>query len=99
VRGISLNFTGPEQGLDDPYAFAANGNVANQPPVYILNSEIDTLRASGEAYARLLIAAGVEVVLEMEKGARHGHLNEPFNELGSLSLDRMARWLRGRTAQ
>jgi acetyl esterase len=96
VREICLNFVGSEAGFTDPYAFAAIGDVGNQPPVYVLNAEIDTLRASGEAYAAQLAAAGVEVEVEMEPDARHGHLNEPFGGLGSRSLERMVSWLERR---
>ena len=52
VREINLNFTGSEAALADPYAFAANGDVSGQPPVLILNSEADELRASGECVRR-----------------------------------------------
>jgi acetyl esterase/lipase len=93
VRDINLQFTGSEATLDDPYAFAANGEVGGQPPVLILNSEADALRASGEAYAEQLRAAGVEVTLGLEPGTGHGHLNEPDNPGAQRSLDRLTRWL------
>jgi acetyl esterase/lipase len=92
-RDISLNFTGDEAGLGNPYAFAANGDVSGQPPVYILNSEADRLRASGEAYARQLQDAGVVVKVEHEPGTVHGHLNEPQSPGGRESVDRIRRWL------
>jgi acetyl esterase/lipase len=49
------------------------------------------------AYAAQLAAAGVEVTVEMEPGARHGHLNEPFDGLGTRSLERMLAWLDAHT--
>ena len=98
VRDINLQFTGSEEVLDDPCAFAANGEVGGQPPVFILNSEADTLRASGEAYAEQLQAAGVDVTVECEPGVQHGHLNEPDNPGGQASLDRMTRWLEEQAA-
>jgi acetyl esterase/lipase len=61
--------------------------------VYVLNAEADPLRASGEAYAAQLEAAGVEVRVELEPGARHGHLNEPFTRPGERSLERISSWL------
>ena len=72
MQQLNLNYVGEEAGLADPYAFPANGDAAGQPPVYILNSESDELRASGEAYAAQLAAAGVEVRVEFEPGTRHG---------------------------
>lgn len=93
VRDINLNFVGSEAALDDPYAFAANGDVAGQPPVFILNSEIDTLRASGEAYACQLEAAGVAVTVEHEPGTEHGHLNEPSSPASARSIERIVGWI------
>lgn len=93
VRALNLIFTGGEVGLADPYAFAGNGDVSGQPPTYILNSEADQLRASGEAYAEQLRYAGVEVKVEFEPGTQHGHVNEPYSEGGQRSLARIAAWL------
>jgi acetyl esterase len=95
VRDINLQFTGGEHGLSDPYAFAANGDVSRQPPVYILNAEADPLRASGEAYAQRLRDAGVRVHVEFEPGAEHGHVNDPYSPGGQRSLERIATWLAG----
>ncbi len=93
VRGINLMYVDDEAGLADPYAFAANGDTSGQPPVYVLNSEADSLRASGEAYAAQLENAGVVVKVEFEPGTGHGHLNQPFLPGGERSLDRIAEWL------
>lgn len=90
---MNLNFTGTAVALADPYAFPANGDVAGQPPVYVLNSDTDFLRASGEAYAAQLATASVPVRVEFEPGSRHGHLDEPFTVAGERSLDRMTAWL------
>lgn len=94
TRDMSLQFAGSEDVLEDPYAFPGNGDVSGQPPVYILNSEADTLRSSGEFYAEQLRAVGVDVTVEFEPGTQHGQLNEPYTEGGQLSLDRIANWLR-----
>jgi acetyl esterase len=95
IRNLNLNFTGGEAGLAGPYAFAANGDVSGQPPVYILNADADRLRASGEAYAEQLRTAGVRVEVEFEPGTQHGHVNEPYSPGGPRSIDRIARWLVG----
>ena len=96
VRAINVNFVGAEEALDDPYAFAANGDVSGQPPVLVLNSEADELRASGEAYAAELEGAGVEVALEYEPGTAHGHLNEPDQPAAVRSIERIVSWIDGR---
>ncbi|MEX5632639.1 alpha/beta hydrolase [Parafrankia sp. FMc2] len=95
---INRNFTGAEAALADPYAFPANGDAAGQPPVYLLNSDTDFLRASGEAYAAQLATAGVPVRVEFEPGSLHGHLNEPFTPAAERSLDRITAWLTSTTA-
>jgi acetyl esterase len=93
VREINLNYVGSEEALGDPYAFAANGDVSGQPPVFILNSEADALRSSGEAYGAQLSAAGVPVVVEYEPDSAHGHLNEPDSPAATRSIERMVRWI------
>jgi acetyl esterase len=90
---MSLNYAGTAAVLEDSYAFPGLGNVAGLPPTYILNSEVDLLRPSGEAFGADLKAAGVEVTLEYEPGSGHGHLNEPLSDAAQRSIDRMAAWL------
>jgi acetyl esterase/lipase len=93
VRDLTLNYAGDGATLADPYAFPANGDVSGLPPTFVLTCENDSLRSSGEAYADQLAAAGVDVTLQMEPGAAHGDLNEPFTPEAVRSLDRIADWL------
>jgi acetyl esterase/lipase len=90
---LHRNYAGSEAACRDPYAFAGNGDVSNQPPVYIVNSEADRLRASGELYSDQLRAAGVPVQVEFEPNTAHGHLNEPYSEGGPRTIDRIVNWL------
>ncbi|BDZ44472.1 alpha/beta hydrolase [Naasia aerilata] len=92
-RYLNLNFVGSEESLADLYAFAGNGDASGLPPVYILNSDVDQLRASGEEYGRQITAAGGQVVVELEPGAHHGHLDQPYSAAGQASVDRIAHWL------
>ncbi len=94
VREMNLQYAGSEEALDDPYAFAPNGDVGGQPPVFILNSDVDVLRASGEAYADALRAAGVDVTMAMEPDTGHGHVNEPDHPGAARSIERITAWLR-----
>ncbi|WP_307873979.1 MULTISPECIES: alpha/beta hydrolase fold domain-containing protein [unclassified Frankia] len=96
VEEFNLQFAGTADVLADPYAFAGNGDISGQPPVYVLNADADYLRASGEAYAAQLDLAGVSVTVEFEPSAEHGHLNAPFQTPGERSLERIVCWLRGR---
>ena len=96
VPAINLHLVGEAALLDDPYAFPANGDVAGLPAAYIINSEIDSLRASGEAFARQLAEASVDVVVETEAGTQHGHLDQPLEPHGARSMERIVRWIRSR---
>lgn len=77
IRDMNLQYAGSADVFGDPYAFAPNGVLGGQPPLFVLNSENDFLRASGEAYADALRGAGVDVTIVMEPGTSHGHLNGP----------------------
>lgn len=92
-RWMNLNYVGTEDHLGDPYAFPGVGDVGGQPAVFILNSDRDPLRESGEAYAVALEAAGVPVEVEFEPGSRHGHLNEPLLAEAQRSVERIVAWL------
>lgn len=63
---------------DDPhgYAFPGGHDVAGFPPVLMVNAELDSLRASGEAFAAELVLASVDVRVVRQRGAMHGYLNE-----------------------
>jgi acetyl esterase len=91
VADMSLHYAGGDPAvLDDPYAFPANGDLAGTPPALVLTVEADTLRASGEAYAAQLRAAGVEVTLHHQAGAAHGCLGKPFLPVASDVIEQMA---------
>ncbi len=93
VQQINMHYAGTREALDDPYAFASNGDISGQPPFFILNSEADSLRSSGEAYAAQLEAAGVTVVATYEPGTSHGHLNEPALPAAATSIQRIFGWI------
>ena len=57
------------------------------------NSEFDSLRSSGEAYAGELAASGVDVAVLREIGTHHGHLNQPDTPAAIRSIERVAAWL------
>ncbi|WP_198414045.1 alpha/beta hydrolase [Cryobacterium adonitolivorans] len=95
VRAMNLNYVGDTAGLGNPYAFPGGHDLAGLPPTFVLNSEHDSLRSSGQAFAAELALAGVDVTVCLEPGTRHGHLNEPENPGAHASIRRMAAWLEG----
>lgn len=90
---MNLNFAGDEATMADPYAFPGLADPTGLPPVFLLNSEVDTLRASGEAFAASLAAHGVTVLSLFEPGAQHGHLNRPAEAAARRSIERIVTWL------
>ena len=93
VARMNLNYVGDPATLADPHAFPGGHDLAGLPPTLILNSDRDSLRSSGEAYASELRAAGVEVTCLRENGTIHGHLNTPEHPGAVASITTMAAWL------
>lgn len=93
-RRLNLNYVGDEDLLTHPYAFPANGRHEGLGPTLIINSDLDDLRSSGEAYGAALAAAGVDVTVVREVGVRHGHLNAVDDPGALRTIRRMIAWLR-----
>lgn len=93
VRGMYENYLGGDPALADIYAvpgMAEPAALADFPPTIIVNDETDELRVSGEAFARTLDAAGVEVTAVVEPGTTHGHLNRPDESAFAATIERFA---------
>jgi acetyl esterase len=90
-RLMNENYLGGAVDGASPYAFAAlSDDLTGFPPTLIDNDEFDDLRASGEAFAAQLRAAGVEVEEVITRGVPHGHLNNVGFGPTQASLDRIA---------
>ncbi|SIT67284.1 alpha/beta hydrolase [Microbacterium sp. RU33B] len=92
---LSLNFAGSTEALRNPHAFAALGRVDAFPSTLVVVCEKDGLRPSGEAFAQQLHDAGVDVILRLEGGADHGHINEPADPTALPTIDAIATWIGG----
>lgn len=96
VLAMNDNYLGHADGPSSPYAFPGGSDtddLRGLPPTFVLTSDHDGLRSSGEAYASELAAAGVDVLLVREDGTTHGHLNQPEHPGCARSLARIATWL------
>jgi len=93
-RRLNLNYVGDDALLTHPYAFPGHGRLDGLPPTLIINSDLDDLRSSGEAFGAALAASGVDVTVVREVGVRHGHLNEITEPGARRTIDRMIAWLR-----
>lgn len=74
--GINRNYLPDREGDPHGYAFPGGHDVAGFPPVLMVNAELDSLRASGEAFAAELVFASVDVHVVRQRGVMHGYLNE-----------------------
>jgi acetyl esterase len=74
-RGITENYLGGPASRADGYAMPGNAVLEGLPPVLLINSEYDDLRASAEVFAGQLAVAGVDVRQVMARGMLHGFLN------------------------
>jgi len=95
VLAMNDNYLGHSDGPSSPYAFPGGQDLRGLAPTFVLTSDRDGLRSSGEAYASELAAAGVDVLLVREDGTTHGHLNQPEHPGCARSIARMAAWLTG----
>ncbi|MFJ6651201.1 alpha/beta hydrolase fold domain-containing protein [Microbacterium sp. NPDC091313] len=93
ILGMYENFLG--RGVDDAPVPAIPGRASASdlrrfPATLIVDSELDDLRISGEAFAAALIAAGRSVELVTEPGTTHGHLNQPDDPAFARSMQLIA---------
>ncbi|WP_404429560.1 alpha/beta hydrolase [Microbacterium lacus] len=94
---LAMNFAGSDESLRDPHAFAALGRVDGFPPTLIVVCDKDGLRPSGEAFARQLADAGIDVEVHLEPGADHGHINEPSDPTALPTIEAIAKWVGARS--
>jgi acetyl esterase len=98
VSAIATNYLGAEQDPTNPYAYAGHADLTGMPPIFILNSERDEHRYSGEEFARQAIEAGVAINVRYEQGSKHGHFDRPHSVEAQRSIVRVAHWLDGFSA-
>lgn len=93
VQGLNENYLGSADPTAHPIAFPAEADLQVLPPTLVVNAEADDLRASGEAFAAALGAAGVPHEVTTERGTIHGYLDQPGHAGAVATLDRIAGWL------
>lgn len=98
IAGMHYMYAGSIENMSNPLAFAGLHDIAGFPPTFILNSEHDMLRPSGEYFGQQLSDSGVEVYVATELGSRHGQLDQPDNLFGQKSLARLIAWFESKSA-
>ncbi len=95
VRRMSLGHAGGASNFGAAYFFPGDGPLGGLPPLRIVNSEFDSLRASGELLAEQASAAGCAVEVDVEPGTEHGHLNTPDHPAAMRTMMRFLDWMDG----
>lgn len=98
VRWMTTNYVGRANTARLAEALPGGQDLTGFPPTLIVNSERDSLRASGEQFADELRVHGGTVRVECEPGTRHGHLNRPGTPAFTRTLATFATWLAAHTA-
>lgn len=93
IQLINLNYVGDPAQLAAEYAFPGGHDLTGLPATFLLNADVDSLRASGDQFGVELAAAGVDVLVIREPGTLHGHLDNPESPAARRSIERMATWL------
>ena len=84
-------YLGKPADADDPLACLLRADPAAFPPTTIVTAEFDPLRDEGEALARHIQAAGVQVVLRNYAGMVHGFAGLPqLTPLADRAIDEIA---------
>lgn len=94
IYDLALYYAGGDPvAAQSPYAFPGGHNLRGLPTTFIVNSDSDKLRASGEAFGSELAAAGVDVQIVREPNTLHGHINGPDNVGADKTIARIKEWL------
>jgi xylan 1,4-beta-xylosidase len=96
-EAIHRNYLGGREATRYAYPGMVD-DLSVYPPAYVETSEFDTLRASGDAFAQQLAAAGVEVEAHVRAGVPHGHLDNVGLPAAAATMDALARRVAGRPA-
>lgn len=87
------NYAGTAEALTDPRAFAGGNDLRGFPPTLMMDAERDSMRASGDQFARELIDADVELDRYVLTGAEHAFLNRPDHKQFDFAIDVMVEWM------
>jgi acetyl esterase len=93
VERMNRNYAGRIVAMADPFAFPGGHDLSGMPPTLVLDADRDSLRASGEAFARELAEAGVDVEHSIVPESAHGFLNRPSTPEFDDGVRRATRWL------
>ncbi|TFD87191.1 alpha/beta hydrolase [Cryobacterium lactosi] len=77
LNAVNRVYAGSRSALADPHAFPGGHPLLGFPPALLIDAESDSMRASGEQFARELDEARVSVEYHVLPGTAHAFLNRP----------------------
>ena len=77
LNAVNRVYAGSRAALADPQAFPGGHPLPGFPPALLIDAESDSMRASGEQFARELAAARGSVQYHVLPGTDHAFLNRP----------------------
>jgi len=77
LNAVNRVYAGSRAALADPHAFPGGHPLPGFPPALLIDADSDSMRASGEQFARELAAARVSVRYHVLPGTDHAFLNRP----------------------
>jgi acetyl esterase/lipase len=93
VERMNRNYAGSAEAMGNPFAFPGGHDLTGLPPTLILDADRDTLRASGDQFARELVDAGVVVTSEIVDESTHGFFDRPAKPDFAVGIQLIVDWL------
>ncbi|MFF8450002.1 alpha/beta hydrolase [Streptomyces leeuwenhoekii] len=93
VRRMNHNYAGSAEAMALPFAFPGGHRLPPMPPTLMVDADRDTLRASGEAFARELADSGTRVDRHVVRGSTHGFLDRPHGPHFVTGTALMGSWI------
>jgi acetyl esterase len=94
VEKMNRAYAGSPEAMHRADAFPGGHDLNQFPPTLMIDADHDSLRASGEAFARELRKAHVSLDYAIPHRSRHGFLDKPGTEQFHDALHRASQWLR-----
>ncbi|WP_166788886.1 alpha/beta hydrolase [Cryobacterium sp. TMT4-31] len=87
-------YAGSRAALADPYAFPGGHSLPDFPPALLIDADSDSMRASGEQFAKELASARVPVEYHVLTDAAHAFLNRPKSPDFAAGIRLIVDWAR-----
>ncbi|WP_104164941.1 alpha/beta hydrolase [Cryobacterium sp. N22] len=94
LNAVNRNYAGSRAALAEAHAFPGGHQLPGFPSALVIDAESDSMRASGEQFARELVAARVPVEYHVLPNTSHAFLNRPLDPGFAEGIRLIAAWAR-----